>query len=134
MLRSKLERILERQRAEGQFFSGEGLLKRLEHHIGKLDLIFLDMEMGELAGTEIARRLRSANPGLHLVFVTGYATVYLADTWQSGCGTPWWVSLLAWTRRREPILAGIGLGEPDFLKIWRNFFSRDDCSSSQRSR
>ena len=31
------------------------------------------MEMGELAGTEIARRLRSANPGLHLVFVTGYA-------------------------------------------------------------
>ena len=64
---------MERQRAEGQFFSGEGLLKRLEHHIGKLDLIFLDMEMGELAGTEIARRLRSANPGLHLVFVTGYA-------------------------------------------------------------
>ena len=40
---------MERQRAEGQFFSGEGLLKRLEHHIGKLDLIFLDMEMGELA-------------------------------------------------------------------------------------
>ena len=73
MLRSKLERILERQRAERQFFSGEGLLKRLEHHIGKLDLIFLDMEMGELAGTEIALRLRSANPGLHLVFVTGYA-------------------------------------------------------------
>lgn len=29
--------------------------------------------MGDLAGTEIARMLRSANPGLHLVFVTGYA-------------------------------------------------------------
>lgn len=55
------------------FSPAKGSSNGLEHHIGKLDLIFLDMEMGELAGTEIARRLRSANPGLHLVFVTGYA-------------------------------------------------------------
>lgn len=76
VLRSALERILERRRTEGQFFefsSGEGLLKWLEHHAGELDLIFLDMEMGELDGMETARRLRSADPGLQLVFVTGYA-------------------------------------------------------------
>ena len=33
----------------------------------------LDMEMGELDGMETARRLRAADAGLQLVFVTGYA-------------------------------------------------------------
>lgn len=76
VLRSALERVLEQKRSEGQFFefsSGEGLLKWLEHHAGELDLVFLDMEMGDLDGMEPARRLRSADPGLQLVFVTGYA-------------------------------------------------------------
>ncbi len=35
--------------------------------------MFLDMEMGELDGMETARRLRAADAGLQLVFVTGYA-------------------------------------------------------------
>lgn len=76
VLRSALERALENRRSAGAFFefsSGEGLLKWLEHHAGELDLVFLDMEMGELDGLETARRLRSADPGLQLVFVTGYA-------------------------------------------------------------
>lgn len=76
VLRSALERTLERRRSEGQFFefsSGEGLLHWLEHHAGELDLVFLDMEMGQLDGMETARRLRCADPGLQLVFVTGYA-------------------------------------------------------------
>ena len=76
VLRSALERVLEQRRIEGQFFefsSGEGLLHWLDKHAGELDLIFLDMEMGELDGMETARRLRSADPGLQLVFVTGYA-------------------------------------------------------------
>ena len=75
VLRSTLERVLER-RTEGQFFefsSGEGLLRWLGHHAGELDLVFLDMEMGELDGMETARRLRGADGGLQLVFVTGYA-------------------------------------------------------------
>lgn len=49
VLRSALERVLERRRTESQFFefsSGEGLLRWLEHHAGELDLVFLDMEMG----------------------------------------------------------------------------------------
>ena len=76
VLRSALERALESRRSEGQFFefsSGEGLLKWLERHAGELDLVFLDMEMGELDGMETARRLRAADGGLQLVFVTGYA-------------------------------------------------------------
>ena len=76
VLRSVLERVLEKRGTEGKFFefsSGEGLLKWLERHAGELDLVFLDLEMGELDGMETARRLRTADSGLQLVFVTGYA-------------------------------------------------------------
>lgn len=76
VLRSALERILERKRMQGQFFefsSGETLLRWYENHAGELDLIFLDMELRELDGMETARRLRAADAGLQLVFVTGYA-------------------------------------------------------------
>ena len=60
-------------RAVFEFSSGEGLLRWLESHAGELDLVFLDMEMGELDGMETARRLRALDVGLQLVFVTGYA-------------------------------------------------------------
>ena len=76
VLRSALERILEGRHVQGQFFefsSGEGLLRWLDRHAGELDLVFLDLEMGELDGMETARRLRAADAGLQLVFVTGYA-------------------------------------------------------------
>lgn len=75
-LRAALERSLEGQRAEGRFFafsSGEGLLGWLQKHLGELDLVFLDLEMGELDGMETARRLRQLDETLQLVFVTGYA-------------------------------------------------------------
>ena len=76
VLRAALERALEERRSGARFFefsSGEGLLRWLERHAGELDLVFLDMEMGELDGMETARRLRAADAGLQLVFVTGYA-------------------------------------------------------------
>ena len=76
VLRAALERVLEKRRVQGQFWefsSGEGLLRWLESHAGELDIVFLDMEMGELDGMETARRLRAADGGLQLVFVTGYA-------------------------------------------------------------
>lgn len=75
-LRAALERSLEGQRAEGRFFefsSGEGLLGWFRKHLGELDLVFLDLEMGELNGMETARRLRQLDETLQLVFVTGYA-------------------------------------------------------------
>ena len=80
VLRAALERALEKRRVQGQFrefSSGEGLLRWLESHAGELDLVFLDMEMGELDGMETARRLRAADAGLQLVFVTVGALGYL---------------------------------------------------------
>ena len=76
VLRSALERILETRKVQGQFFefsSGETLLRWYDHHAGELDVVFLDMELHELDGMETARRLRAADAGLQLVFVTGYA-------------------------------------------------------------
>ena len=80
-LRAALERALDRRKGEGLFFefsSGEGLLRWLEKHAGELDMVFLDIEMGELDGMETARRLRAADEGLQLVFFTGY-TDHLFD-------------------------------------------------------
>ncbi len=87
-LRAALERALERRRsgADTSFFefsSGEGLLRWLVSHAGELDLVFLDIEMGELNGMETARRLREADEGLLLVFVTGY-TDYVFDGYSVG--------------------------------------------------
>lgn len=76
VLRSSLERVLEDRKVQGQFFefsSGETLLRWYDRHAGELDLVFLDMELHELDGLETARRLRAADSGLQLVFVTGYA-------------------------------------------------------------
>lgn len=86
-LRAALERALDRRRSgEASFFefsSGEGLLRWLEKHAGELDLVFLDIEMGDLDGMETARRLRAADEGLQLVFVTGY-TDYVFDGYAVG--------------------------------------------------
>lgn len=86
-LRAALERALERRRSgEASFFefsSGEGLLRWMEKHAGELDLVFLDIEMGEVDGMETARRLREADEGLGLVFVTGY-TDYVFDGYAVG--------------------------------------------------
>ena len=75
-LRASLERVLESRKLQGRFWefsSGEGLLHWLESHTGELDPVFLDLEMGGIDGMETARRLRSGDSGLQLVFVTGYA-------------------------------------------------------------
>lgn len=58
VLRSALERVLDKRRVQGQFWefsSGEGLLRWLEGHAGELDIVFLDMEMGELDRAYICR-------------------------------------------------------------------------------
>ncbi|MBU5627576.1 LytTR family DNA-binding domain-containing protein [Oscillibacter sp. MSJ-2] len=85
-LAAAIDRILEPQGITCRMFefsSGEGLLGWLSNHAGELDLIFLDMEMGELSGMETARRLRSADEGLQIVFVTGY-TDYVFDGYSVG--------------------------------------------------
>lgn len=75
-LRAALERILETRGETArmlEFSSGEGLLGWKKNHPGELNLIFLDMEMGQLDGMETARLLRQGDEDLQLVFVTGYA-------------------------------------------------------------
>lgn len=76
VLRAALERAAEKRRITAAFFefsAGENLLRWLESHAGELDLVFLDLEMGEVDGIETARRLRAADEGLQIVFVTGHA-------------------------------------------------------------
>lgn len=85
-LRSALERLLEKREIQYrtyEFSSGEGLLGWMGKHQAELDLVFLDIEMKELNGMETAHRLRQADSGLQLVFVTGY-TDYVYDGYAVG--------------------------------------------------
>ena len=87
VLRSMLERILERQKVQAQFFefsAGETLLRWYENHAGELDVLFLDMELHEMDGMETARRLREADAGLQLVFVTGYSDYVFDGKYEKG--------------------------------------------------
>ena len=73
---SALERLLETRQEQArmlEFSSGEGLLSWLARHQGEVDLVFLDMEMGQLDGMETARRLRRDSAEIQLVFVTGFS-------------------------------------------------------------
>lgn len=56
-----------------EFSSGESMVSWLSKHGGELDLIFLDVEMKELSGIEAARRLRTFDRSIMLVFLTGYS-------------------------------------------------------------
>lgn len=85
-LRWAMERLLEKRMIQSQiyeFSSGEGILGWIEKHHGELDLVFLDIEMADLSGMETARRLRTDDTGLQLVFVTGYSD-YVYDGYSVG--------------------------------------------------
>ena len=49
------------------------MLRWFHHDAGELEIIFLDNELHDLDVMETARRLRSADSGLQLVFVTGHS-------------------------------------------------------------
>lgn len=72
------------------------------------------MEMGELAGTEIATEAAVRQSGLHLVFVTGYADRIFGGYLQSWCGTPWWVHFIAWLDAVNQYWQGLGWGSRIF--------------------
>ncbi len=74
-LRCTLERTLEARAIEAclyEFTSGDSLLSWIAKHAGKLDLVFLDIEMQGSNGMETAKRLRRADQNLQIVFVTGH--------------------------------------------------------------
>lgn len=75
-LRWVLEGLLEERGIEGriyEFSSGETLLGWMGQHPHEIDLLLLDIEMGQLNGMETAKKLREADTRLQIVFVTGYA-------------------------------------------------------------
>ena len=75
-LRLMLERLDYFDRGDGQviyeFSSGEGAVRWLKQHKGEVDLLFLDVEMGDMDGVEAARQIRSFDRHILLVFLTGY--------------------------------------------------------------
>ena len=55
---------------EGFRSTGEALLFAKEHAV---DVAFLDIEMREMTGLELAKKLKGISPKINIVFVTGYS-------------------------------------------------------------
>ncbi len=75
-LRWLLESILEQRAVENtiyEFSGGETMMRWMEHHPHQIDLLFLDIEMGEINGLETAKQLRAKHDTVQIVFVTGFS-------------------------------------------------------------
>ena len=53
--------------------NGVEAIEVLERHGGKVDLVVSDVVMPEMDGPTLLRELRSRNPSLKIIFVSGYA-------------------------------------------------------------
>ena len=52
----------------------------------KVQLAFLDIEMGRISGLDVCRRLLEINPRMNVIFLTAYRE-YALDAWETGaCG------------------------------------------------
>ncbi|MBQ9459424.1 MAG: response regulator [Oscillospiraceae bacterium] len=52
----------------------------------KVQLTFLDIEMGRISGLDVCRNLLEINPRMNVIFLTGYRE-YALDAWETGaCG------------------------------------------------
>ena len=49
----------------------------------KVDLAFLDIEIGSMNGIELCRRLLKQNPRTNIIYLTGYSD-YAIDAWTTG--------------------------------------------------
>lgn len=49
----------------------------------KVDLAFIDIEMGSMNGIELCRRLLDLNPRTNVIYLTGYSE-YSIDAWATG--------------------------------------------------
>ncbi|MBQ3462921.1 MAG: response regulator [Clostridia bacterium] len=52
----------------------------------RVDLAFLDIELGNMSGIELCHRLLELNPRMNIIYLTGYSD-YAIDAWDTGaCG------------------------------------------------
>lgn len=84
-LRFQLEKILIEDAEEivYEFSSGTNAASWLKTHPGEIDLLFLDVEMKGLNGMETAKKIRTFDEQITLVFVTGYSD-YVFDGYHVG--------------------------------------------------
>jgi DNA-binding LytR/AlgR family response regulator len=63
-----------------EYESAEGLLFERED-TGDADVLFLDIQMKEMDGVTLARKIRAANKEIQIIFITGYME-YIADGYE----------------------------------------------------
>lgn len=82
-LRIQLEKWMDESEDEivYEFSNGHTCVNWLTAHPGEVDLLFLDVEMGKENGMDAAKKIRTVNRNLLIVFVTGY-TDYVFDGYQ----------------------------------------------------
>ncbi len=82
-LRIQLEKLMVESEDEivYEFSNGRTCVNWLTAHPGEVDLLFLDVEMGKENGMDAAKKIRTVNRNLLIVFVTGY-TDYVFDGYQ----------------------------------------------------
>lgn len=69
----RLEKACKSILPDDEFFVYKNPLKALEDpNVDKIDLAFLDIEMPGINGIRLARKLKSINPSIKIIFVTAY--------------------------------------------------------------
>ena len=66
-----------------EFSTGTAAANWLQKHPGEIDLLFLDVEMDGMNGMETAKKIRTFDQNLLIVFVTGFAD-YVFDGYSVG--------------------------------------------------
>lgn len=64
------------------YLSGEEILEQIDKEM-KFDIVFLDIEMSEVSGIDVARWLRENNNRAIIIFITSYLN-YVSDTFRLG--------------------------------------------------
>lgn len=67
----RLENACKKVMPDSEFFSFTNPIKVVESNIN-FDLAFLDIEMPGLNGIQLAKKLKSINPKIRVIFVTAY--------------------------------------------------------------
>lgn len=69
-LKENLEKILKNMRIEHKIYSFETGEALIDNYPKKLDILFLDIQMGELSGMETAKRIRMYDNKVEIIFLT----------------------------------------------------------------